>query len=262
MDLNALRLATDLGGHLLSGPTPAHALILVERSQAHGLPGLLVVGSTPEDLEVPLAAMVSAQALLNLTAILPARESCLPLALAFHCLRIGSLVGAVDAGLPWLGDRPMMVKRLPGRLRAPQPIPLDPASLRPLERADLLIQLGSANGDALTDTFLLPPWSPGDGAFLAPWWPGVPKPREAELLVPHLTLPSHTPFTEALRTALRVGSAHPVPWLPHPGDPSILAALSLLTPEIAAFRGSMAAWTEAFKRLAALPAPPHFCARC
>jgi hypothetical protein len=54
----------------------------------------------------------------------------------------------------------------------------------------------------------------------------------------------------------------PVPFLPQPGDARLLHALRLLRVEALAYRGPEAAWRQAFRNLAALPAPPHFCARC
>lgn len=262
MDLSALRLATDMGGQLLLGPTPAHALVLVERIQAHGLPCLLVLGRTPRDLEAPLEAMARSKARINLTGALPARTTILQQALAYHKNHMGSLLGALDAGLPWLGDRPMMPKRLPGRLRATGPLDLEPASLRPLEKADLEAQLGASARETLDPVFLRPRWNQEEGGFFASWWPGVPKPDGAEIVRPCLTLPSNTPFTEALRASLRLGSTRPVPWLPHPEDPAGLQALAQLTTELAGFRGSTDDWGEALDRLADLPAPPHFCSRC
>jgi hypothetical protein len=71
-----------------------------------------------------------------------------------------------------------------------------------------------------------------------------------------------TALTDALRAALRQSLDVPIPLLPLPADPSGLHALRQLTDDVAAFRGPSPAWAQAFRKLAALPAPPHFCARC
>lgn len=262
MDFAALRLATDLGGHLLSGPEPAHTLILIELIRAHGLPTLLIFGGDPKDLTEPLAAWEGSQAQLNVVLILPCQGTQLGIALAFHKLRIGSLVGAVDTALPWLEGRPMMPKRLPGRLRASLPLPMEPAFLRPLERSELRSQLQSWDEHRVTEAFIQPPWQPGKEEFTVPWWPEVAPPDGTEALSLPLVLPSQAPFPETLRAALRQCSTGPVPWLPHPGNPENLHALALLTPDLAGFRGPAEAWALAFDRLAELPSPPHFCGRC
>ena len=76
-----------------------------------------------------------------------------------------------------------------------------------------------------------------------------------------LGLPVHQP--PSLKTfSLRAALGRPVPYLPLPRDPTLLHALKDLSPDVAAFRGPEAAWRQAFERIAALPAPPHFCARC
>lgn len=209
-----------------------------------------------------MEAMAHSKARINLTGVLPGRTTRIHQALAYHKNHIGSLVGALDVGLPWLGDRPMMPKRLPGRLRAACPLDLEPASLRPLEKADLEAQLGASARETIDPIFLRPRWNQEEGGFFASWWPGVPKPNGAEIVQPYLTLPSNTPFTEALRASLRLSSTRPVPWLPHPGNPAELQALAQLTTELAAFHGSIDDWSEALNRLAELPAPPHFCSRC
>ena len=77
-----------------------------------------------------------------------------------------------------------------------------------------------------------------------------------------LDLPTAAPLSDLLRRALRMTTGLPVPMLPLPGDPSPLHALRRITPDIAAFRGPVAAWEAALQGMAALPAPPHFCARC
>lgn len=265
MDLSALQQAAELGGALLAGPTPAQELVLVERPVAHGLPEVLLLGHRPEDLTLPLAALAEAQArglALNLCAVLPCATTDWPLALGHHRRRIGSLVAALDVGLPWLEDRPMMTKRLPGRLRAPTPLPLPPAPLRPLERQELRTFLAGWTEARFEDTFLTPSWRERPAGWEVPLWPDVALPEGSDPLESPLTLPSATPLTEALRGALRATFGAPVPWLPHPGDPAPLRGLLALTPAVAVFRGPEAAWRRAFEALATLPAPPHFCARC
>lgn len=262
MDLAALRLATELGGHLLSGSEPAHDLILIEHIQAHGLPTLLIFGGHPGDLTEPLAACGGSRAPINVVLTLPGKGTELAVALPFHKLRIGSLVGAVDASLPWLEGRPMMPKRLPGRLRASRPLPLEPAFLRPLERSDLRSHLQAWDEPRVTAAFIQPPWQSREGEYTVSWWPEVARPEGAEALSSPRVLPSQAPFPEALRAALRQSSTGPVPWLPHPGDPANLHALASLTPDLAGFRGPAEAWALAFERLAGLPSPPHFCGRC
>lgn len=262
MDFAALRLAAELGGHLLSGPEPTQSLVLVERLRAHALPTLLVFGQGREDLAAPLGAWDASTAELNLACILPTSSTEVARALACHRLRIGSLLGAVDAALPWLEDRPMMAKRLPGRLRSVAQLPLESAFLRPLERADLRTHLPLWPEPRLLETFVHPPWQAEGTRLEVAWWPGTACPAGAEIVRPPLELPSQAPFPETFRRALRLCSAGPVPWLPHPGDPSNLQALALLTPNIAAFRGPVEAWAQAFDHLAELPSPPHFCGRC
>lgn len=262
MDFAALRLATELGGHLLSGPEPAQDLLLVERLRAHGLPTLLVLGQTPDQLAEPLAAWSTSSAAINLACVLPTKATTWTLALPFHRLRIGSLLGAVDAALPWLEGRPMMTKRLPGSLHAFDRPPLEAAYLRPLELVDLRTHLPLWPESRLRETFMQPPWRAEGTRLVIAWWPGIPCPPGADIVRPPLELPSQAPFPESLRRALRLCSAGPVPWLPHPGDSSNLQALALLTPAIAAFRGPAEAWALAFDHLAELPSPPHFCGRC
>ena len=101
-----------------------------------------------------------------------------------------------------------------------------------------------------------------EGGFESDLWTDVEIPEGASLLARPLSLPTATPVMEVLRLALRTATGLPVPFLPMPGDPALLHALRSLSPAIAAFRGPEAAWRAAFERLAALPAPPHFCARC
>lgn len=263
MDLVSLRLAGELGGQLLAGPDSAHALLLVERSAGHGLPTLALLGRVPSDLGLPLAMVARAQAAglpLNLVALLPTGTTRWAAALPHHRRRIGSLVGALDVGLPWLEGRPMMAKRLPGWVTAPAPMPLPPAPLRPLERRELATFLGWEEA-RLAATFESPGWEACAEGAAAALWPDVPIPEGARVSFPPVVLPSATPFTEALRGALRALGA-PVPWLPHPGDGEPLRALLALTPAVAAFQGPEAAWQRAFAQIATLPAPPHFCARC
>lgn len=247
MSLEALRLAAELGGARLAGE--GGALVLVERSRGHGLPCVAVLGREPAHLREALQAWEGSKAPLNFTGILPLPDTRLAAALAFHRRRIGALTAALDASLPWLAGKPMLAKRLPGLLAADAA--LDPAPMGPLERADLRDFFGGE--DQIEPLFIRP-------ARLL--WPEVAVPEGAELRVPPLRLAVGTPLMDGLRDALRRAFNGPVPLLPLPEDPSGLHALRVLTPEIAAFRGPAAAWDRAFQRLAALPAPPHFCARC
>ncbi len=82
------------------------------------------------------------------------------------------------------------------------------------------------------------------------------------MLADPLSLPTATPFVEALRSTLRATSPAPVDFLPLPGDPRPLHALRRLTPTVACFWGEAPIWQEALRRLAELPAPAHFCGRC
>ncbi|HJV49317.1 MAG TPA: hypothetical protein VJ549_08595 [Geothrix sp.] len=263
MDPHALRLAADLGGTLLGGS--AGGLLLVERLQGHGLPAVAVLGRDAVDLREPLEAAACAQAAglpLNLLALLPLPGCDLPVALMLHRRRLGALVAALDAGLPWLGGKPMLARRLPGRIACETPLPLAKAPMGPLEKAELKAFLPDWEKERRKQIFRLPEWRPEPEGFETELWPGVPLPEGARLRVPPLELPFATPLTDALRAALRAAMDAPVPFLPLPGDPAPLHALRTLTPEIAMFRGPLRAWELALAGLSRLPSPPHFCARC
>jgi hypothetical protein len=259
----ALRMAAEQGGTLLGGA--AGNLLLIERIQRHSLPRVLILGRTMEDLRAPMEAAVRAQAKgleLNLLGLLPLPGCDLTSALLEHRIRIGALVAALDGGLPWLEDRPMLIRRLPGRIVSPRPLPLFKAPLAPLEKAALKTFLEDWEKGRRRQVFRTPAWREVDGHFETDLWPGVPLPEGALLTIPPLELPCATPLMDALRSALRHGTGQPIPFLPMPDDPSFLHALRGLTPEIAAFHGPAMAWEMAMVRLASLPAPPHFCARC
>lgn len=261
----ALRLAAELGGTLLAGPTPGLELLAVERIAAHGLAQVLIAARHAGDLDAALAAatMVQAEGLaLNIVAILPLPETDAARAMSHHRRRLGALLCALDAGLPWLEDRPMLPKRLPGTLFATETLELGKVPLSPLEKAELKAFLPHWDKARRRSVFRRPPWRETDGGFLADLWPGVPMPPGATLRVPPLELPTAAPTVDALRAALRTSLGVPVPFLPLPGDPGLLHALRLLRTDTLAFRGPEAAWRQAFRNLAALPAPPHFCARC
>ena len=268
MNPAALQLAAELGGTLLSGT--AGSLLLVERIQGHGLPQVLVLGRGAADLLEPLEAAERAQAqglALNLLALVPLPGCDLAAALDLHRRRIGALVAALDAGLPWLGGKPMLARRLPGRIFRAAPVPLAKAPLGPLEKSELKAFLADWEKDRRKMIFRRPEWREAPdhaehGGFETDLWPGVPLPDGAELRVPPLELPGATPLTEALRSALRTATGLSVPLLPMPADPSALHALRQLTAEIAVFRGPLRAWELALAGLARLPGPPHFCARC
>ncbi|MBK9795044.1 MAG: hypothetical protein IPP58_00850 [Holophagaceae bacterium] len=272
MNPAALMLAAELGGTLLGGGTGSTGggLLLVERLQGHGLPQVAVLGRGAADLLAALEAAERAQAAglqLNLLALVPLPGCDLAASLSLHRLRIGALVAALDAGLPWLGGKPMLVRRLPGRIARPTPVPLDKAPMGPLEKNELKAFLADWEKDRRKMVFRRPEWREApnaaeQGGFETDLWSGVPLPPGAELLVPPLELPCATPLTDALRAALRTATGMPVPMLPLPADPAPLHALRLLTPEIAAFRGSVGAWELALANLSRLPGPPHFCARC
>ena len=268
MNPAALQLAAELGGTLLSAT--GGSLLLVERSRAHGLPLVAVLGRGAADLLAPLEAMEAAQAgglNLNLLALLPLPGCDLAAALDLHRRRIGALVAALDTGLPWLGGRPMLARRLPGRIFHTTPLPLAKAPMGPLEKSELKAFLTDWEKERRKRVFRQPEWreatdAAGHGGFETDLWPGVALPAGAELRVPPLELPFATPLTDILRAALRTATGGPVPILPMPGDPAPLHALRLLTPDIAAFRGPAHAWELAFAGLAGLPSPLHFCARC
>jgi hypothetical protein len=268
MNPAALQLAAELGGTLLSGT--AGSLLLVERIKSHGLPQVAVLGRSAADLLDPLEAAERAQAEgleLNLLALVPLPGCDLAAALDLHRRRIGALVAALDAGLPWLGGKPMLARRLPGRIFRAAPVPLAKAPLGPLEKSELKAFLADWEKDRRKMVFRRPEWREAPdhaehGGFETELWPGVPLPEGAELRVPPLELPCATPLTDALRAALRTAMGLSVPILPLPEDPSALHALRQLTPEIAAFRGPVRAWELALAGLARLPGPPHFCARC
>lgn len=268
MNPQALQWAAELGGSVLSAP--GGSLILVERLQGHGLAQALVLARSAADLREPLEAAASAQAqgmALNVLGLLPLPGCDLAGALDLHRRRLGALVCALDAGLPWLEGKPMLVRRMPGRIARSVPVALAKAPMGPLEKAELKLFLADWDKARRKLTFRRPEWpeTPDHGehgGFEVDLWPGVPRPEGAVLRVPPLELPCATPLADALRAALRLATGVPVPILPLPGDPAPLHALRTLTPEIAAFRGPVRAWELAFERLARLPAPPHFCARC
>ncbi|MFN7958248.1 MAG: hypothetical protein U0P46_08010 [Holophagaceae bacterium] len=272
MNPAALQLAAELGGTLLSSATDRMegGLLLVERNRSHGLPQVAVLGRGAADLLAPLEAAERLQAgglELNLLALVPLPGCDLPAVLDLHRRRLGALVAALDVGLPWLGDRPMLVRRMPGRIHRAAPVPLAKAPMGPLEKTELKAFLADWEKDRRKMVFRRPEWreAPGhaeQGGFETELWPGVPLPEGAELRVPPLELPCATPLMDALRAALRAATGTPVPFLPLPGDPAALHALRRLTPEIAAFRGPARAWELALASLARLPGPPHFCARC
>lgn len=263
----ALQLAADLGGSVLSGP--GGGLILVERLEGHGLPQVLVLGRRAADLTEALEGARAAQAqgvALNVVGLLPLPGGDLAALLDLHRRRLGALVCALDAGLPWLAGKPMLVRRLPGRATRPNPVALDKAPMGPLEKGELKLFLADWDRNHRKMVFRRPEWEaadpPGPEGFTVDLWPGVPLPEGAELQVPPLELPEATPLTDALRSALRAATGQPIPFLPQPGDPAPLHALRTLTLEATAFRGPARAWELALGHLARLPAPPHFCARC
>ena len=267
MNPGALRLASELGGTLLAAP--GGHLLLVERLGPHTAPRVAVLGRTAEDLGPALAAITTLQSRgvpLNLVGLLPLGCD-LPAALALHRRRIGALVAALDAGLPWLDGKPMLPRRLPGRVYRTVPVALDKAPLGPLEKAELKAFLANWDKARRKMTFRRPEWREAPdheqhGGFEADLWPGVPLPEGAELRVPPLELPVGTPLADALRSALRTALGQPIPLLPLPADPAPLHALRALTRDASAFRGPARAWELALADLARLPAPPHFCARC
>jgi hypothetical protein len=249
MNADALRLAAELGGTRLSGP--GGPLVLVERIRTHGLPALAVLGREPGHLRDAMEAWAASDAPINLAALVPLPETDLAEALATQRRRIGAVTAALDASLPWLESKPMLAKRLPGRIAGE--VRLEPAPLGPLETAELRAFLDGWDDSRFRDTFL-------PSASLL--WPDATPPAPEHILVPPLRLAVGSPLLDALRDALRRALGHPIPLLPLPEDPSGLHALRLLSKNVAAFQGPAAAWNLAFKSLAALPAPPHFCARC
>ena len=272
MDPAALRLASELGGALLSG-APAGAgggLLLVERIQGHGLPQVLVLGRGAADILAPLEAIERLQAdglPLNFMALVPLPGCQLAATLELHRRRIGALVAALDVGLPWLDGQPMLVQRLPGRIAHTLPVPLPKAPMGPLEKARLQAFLPDWKKERRRSVFRQPPWREREDAagwksFETELWPGVALPPGTVLEVPPLELATTTALAGVLRAALRSATGGPVPFLPLPADPSPLHALRLLTPDRAAFRGPVPAWALALKGLLSLPAPAHFCARC
>jgi hypothetical protein len=259
----ALQLAAELGGTLLGGASGE--LLLVERIQGHALPQLLVLGRDAGNLAAPLdaARRVQAEGLgLNVLALLPMPGCDLAAALVLHRQRLGALVAALDGGLPWLNAQPMLIRRLPGTIFAPAPLPLAKVPMGPLEKAELKAFLPDWGKARRKQMFRNPAWRAVAHGFETELWPGVPLPEGAELRVPPLELPWATPLADALRSALRQATGQPVPILPLAGDPSPLQALGLLTAAAAAFRGPVRAWELALVHLAQLPSPPHFCARC
>ncbi|MCM2249679.1 MAG: hypothetical protein NDI58_03805 [Geothrix sp.] len=268
MNPQALQLAAELGGSVLSAPgaSGGGGLILVERLLGHGLPQVLVLGRRSEDLREPLeaASTVHARGLaVNVLGLVPVPGGDLASALDLHRRRLGALVAALDAGLPWLEGKPMLARRMPGRLARALPAALAKAPMGPLEKAELKGFLAHWDKADRKRTFRRPEWREVEpGRFETDLWPGVPLPEGAELRVPPLVLPEATALTHALRTALRAATGQPIPFLPLPGDPAPLHALRTLTLEATAFRGPTRAWERALEGLAKLPAPPHFCARC
>jgi hypothetical protein len=268
----ALQLAAELGGSLLSGAAGGMGggLLLVERITGHGLPQVAVLGRGAADLLEALEAAERVQAggvAFNLLALVPLPGCDLTATLGLHRRRIGALVAALDVGLPWLNGKPMLARRLPGRIFRETPVPLAKAPMGPLEKDELKTFLADWEKDRRKMVFRRPEWREAPdhaehGGFETDLWPGVPLPDGAVLRVPPLELPSATPLADTLRAALRTATGSPVPILPMPGDPSPLHALRSLTTQIGAFRGPVRAWELALTGLARLPGPPHFCARC
>ncbi|MBI4914010.1 MAG: hypothetical protein HY823_14865 [Acidobacteria bacterium] len=263
MDLGSLEKSARIGGSLLQVPG-ATPLILVERISEHGWPLVAVLGRHESDLSGPLGAIgdLQAQGLpLNLAGLLPLDSDGAPF-LEPYRTRIGSLVCAIDAGIPWPEGQPIVPRRLPGRLRAPHPVPLGRARLSPLEAGQLKDLLPEWSRQHIEEVFESPPWIPSKDGFEAPWWPGVVLPSGVQVLWDPLELPTAAPVQERARAVLRGQGGRPVPVLPLDADPRPLQALGMLSPDLAVFRGPVEAWKDLFLRLATLPAPPHFCARC
>ena len=263
MDRSRLLLAERLGGTLLQAPACV-PLVIAERIARHGAPTILVLTAATEPLERALLAMGALQSqglVLNMVGALDPGTG-LREALQAHRRRIGALLCAFDSEPAWPEDRPLLAKRLPGRIRASAPLPLAPARVSPLERSLLQTHYPEWPEPRLARIFIDPPWEPDGGTWVARWWPGVPLPAGAEILRPGLELATVTPLAEALRSALRTARDRPVPMLPLDADPSRLLALRPLCADVQVFQGQADDWSRALTNLARLPAPPHFCARC
>jgi hypothetical protein len=244
VSLEGLRLAAAWQGAVLSGE--GGTLLLVERLHSHTAPRLALLAPQVEDLAPALAAWSASAPTLTLVGLVPLAGADLPRVLLREARRIGALVGALDLGLPRLGAAPHLVRRLPGRLGAPVP-ELPALPLTGIQAFELRRYFGD-----------LPTWATASGL----WWEGPP-PAGREVVATPLPLPTATPFTDALRAALRAAGAGAVDFLPHPGDPRGLQALQTLTPTFTALPSPPeGAWVEILGRVATLPAPPHFCARC
>ena len=129
MNPAALQLAAELGGTLLSGrrEARAEASCWSSASRATACPRWPCWGAARRTCWSRLEAAERAQAAgldLNLLALVPLPGCELAAALDLHRRRIGALVAALDAGLPWLEGKPMLVRRMPGPdLPAPPPCP-------------------------------------------------------------------------------------------------------------------------------------------
>jgi hypothetical protein len=263
MDFAKLQLAERLGGTLLQAPDSV-PLVLVERLARHGAPQVLVLFPDPDALEPALAAVAAHHHRgldLNLVALLDPGPG-LSAALLAHRRRIGSLLCALDSGIPWPEGRPLLAKRLPGRVHSENPLDLAPARLSPLERRLLQDRHPEWPAERVDGIYAHPPWLPAATGWTCRWWPGVDLPAGVEIQVPGIELQTASPLAEVLRAALRAEVRSPVPLLPLDGDPTGLHALAALCPEIQVFRGGLRAWSSLLAGLATLPAPVHFCARC
>ncbi|HJV22177.1 MAG TPA: hypothetical protein VJ570_05750 [Holophagaceae bacterium] len=241
--LEGLRLAAEWQGALLTGE--GGPLLLIERVREHTGPRLALFGQRPEQLAPALEAWAASDVNLTLVGLVPLATTDLPRALQREFRRIGALLGALDLSQSPLGPAPHLVRRLPGLLTG-----------------------GEAAGSELPLTgiqaFELRSYCDGLPAWAAPgrhWWEG-PAPTGAEVLAEPLALPTAIPLTDALRGVLRSRAQGPVDFLPLPGDPRPLHALKRLTPAATVFTGDAGVWREVLARLAALPAPAHFCGRC